>query len=94
MEARAIMHGPIPELPPPTPELVALRVLTEAHLRMLKPAKRVEFQRTVAEVLKEMDRDGGVVPIRPDTEEAQVRWARLQARRWISAIMQRITLQA
>lgn len=87
------MYPQPPDLPPVTPELVALRVLTEAHLRMLKPGRRAEFQRTIAEVLKEMDRDGGVVPIRPDTEEAQVRWARLQARRWISAIMQRITLQ-
>jgi hypothetical protein len=85
------MHGPLPDLPPVTPELVALRVLTEAHLRSLKPAKRIEFQKRVAEVLNEMDRDGGIVPIRPDTEEAQVRWARMQARRWIGAILQRLS---
>lgn len=84
------MHGP-PDLPPVTPELVALRVICEAHLRSLKPARRVEFQKNVAAVLKEMDRDGGIVPIRPDTEEAQVRWARMQARRWISAMLQRMS---
>lgn len=73
------------ELPPPSPELAALRVICEAHWRTLKPRDRLKFQKSIVDILAEMEE--APLTIRPVEEHAAQRASRVKARAWISAVL-------
>jgi hypothetical protein len=75
-----MLHEPTP-LPPVTTELAVLRILTEAHLRSLKPTARRRFMEELAAVLEE--EDSPVLRLRPRDAHADVARARQHADAWI-----------
>lgn len=77
-----------PELPPPSTELVALRVFAEAHWRSLKPKQRLMFQKSLTDILVEMDE--APLTLRQPAEHAAVKRARIRATAWVERIMQEL----
>lgn len=76
------------DLPPPSAELVALRVFAEAHWRSLKPKQRLLFQKALADVMVDMDE--APLTLRQPSEHAAVKKARVRAILWVSRIMQEL----
>jgi len=77
-------------MPPPSAELVALRVLFEAHFRTLKPGQKIRYQKALGDVLAEMEDDEAIVSFRPPEQTAMVREARGGARAWVLRVMRDI----
>lgn len=75
-----------PELPPPSAELVLIRVQTEALMAVLGPAKSRKLLRLMAEKLAWQETLSNVRVFRPVDEMAKVRTARRQA----AAIFERL----
>lgn len=75
-------------LPAVTAELVALRVMTEAHFRIMKPRDRLRLQQSLFEILAEMDEEP--IRIRPAVEVAALKIARGRAKLWLGQLIQDI----
>lgn len=73
------------DLPPPSPELVAERVLIEAIWRTLKPKQRLAFQKSIVDVLSEMDE--APLTMRPAADHAALKASRERAKVWLSRVM-------
>ena len=73
------------ELPAVSPELVAMRLLAEAHWRSLKPKQRLAFQKSLSDLLAEMDE--APIFIRPVAEHATVKRCRAGAQAWLRRVM-------
>lgn len=76
------------DLPPVSSELVAMRLLTEAHWRSLKPAARLRFHKELEQLLSELEDEP--IRIRPVAQHAAVEAARGRARAWIGRMMREV----
>lgn len=72
-------------LPPPSPELVALRIFAEAHWRSLRPKERLRFQKRLSEVLSEIETQP--ILFRPPDQHAALKVARVGATAWVNRVM-------
>lgn len=72
-------------MPPPSPELVALRVMVLAHWRTLKPRQKLMFQKALTEVLHDLDEDP--ITLRPSADHAAVKASRLRGGHWVRRVM-------
>jgi hypothetical protein len=70
-------------LPPPSPELILISVLVQAHLRtMPKKKDRMAFLREVSASLAWQEQFANVIRLRQGPIEADVDKARAAAREW------------
>lgn len=76
---------PEPELPPTSPEFVALRIFAAAHLRTLKPKDQMRFSTELVKVMAEMEE--APIEMRPPEQHAAVQTARVRAIAWVRRAM-------
>lgn len=72
-------------LPPPTPELVALRVFTQAYWRTLKPKERLKLQAAIAEAVGELE--AAPLLMRPTEDPARLASSRARGIAWVRRVM-------
>ena len=75
------------DLPTPSPELVMLRVLIEAHLATLSRRKAIRFLEAVNDLFDQHDQLRNAYRLRADAYDDQVHEARRRARNWFNRLM-------
>lgn len=75
------------DLPPPSPELVMLRVLLEAHLATLPRRKAIRFLEAANELFEQHDQLRNAYRLRADACDGQVQEARRLARNWFDRLV-------
>ena len=75
------------DLPPPSAELVMLRVLIEAHLATHSRRKAARFLEAVNDLFDQHDQLRNAYRLRPDVYDDQVVEARRKARNWFNRLM-------
>lgn len=69
-------------LPPPSPELVLLRVAMEAYVQTAGRKRAERFLRVVVDTLANEENLSSVLPLRPSADAAELARAREQALAW------------
>lgn len=76
-----------PALPPPSAELVLLRVFLESFVTIMGPKKAERFLRMSAERLASEENLANILPIRPHSDDAALSAARQSAMLWMRQML-------
>lgn len=83
----------VPDLPPPSAELILTRALVHAHIKTLSKKDRELFLREVADGLGVQEASLNVLRFRPRSEDKAVYAAMRQAQAWWRAVSVALRLE-